>query len=197
MRGKTVPFNVRIIACCTEDAQKTVATGDFSEALYYRLAVLVINTLPLRDHREDVPALLTYTVDRLVEQEGLPYRHFSVSAQNGLRNMDWPGNVLELVNFVQRLLILGNGVEIDLAEVEQLKGSDRDRSYEMAGDVMKLPLDVPLREARTEFEKLYLLRQLEKVDGNIVELARIVGMERTHLYRKLKNVGIKAGRKRS
>ena len=62
---------------------------------------------------------------------------------------------------------------------------------------MKLPLDVPLREARTEFEKLYLLRQLEKVDGNIVELARIVGMERTHLYRKLKNVGIKAGRKRS
>ena len=197
VRGKTVPFNVRIIACCTEDAQKTVATGDFSEALYYRLAVLVINTLPLRDHREDVPALLTYTVDRLVEQEGLPYRHFSVSAQNGLRNMDWPGNVLELINFVQRLLILGNGVEIDLAEVEQLKGSDRDRSYEMAGDVMKLPLDVPLREARTEFEKLYLLRQLEKVDGNIVELARIVGMERTHLYRKLKNVGIKAGRKRS
>ena len=140
--------------------------------------------------------MLTYTVDRLVEQEGLAYRHFSVSAQNKLRNMDWPGNVLELINFVQRLLILGNGVEIDLAEVEQLQGSDRDRSYEMAGDVMKLPLDVPLREARTEFEKLYLLRQLEKVDGNIVELARIVGMERTHLYRKLKSVGIKAGRKR-
>lgn len=196
VRGKTVPFNVRIIGCSTVDSQKIVNAGDFSEALYYRLAVLVINTLPLREHREDVPALLTYTVDRLVEQEGLAYRHFSVSAQNKLRNMDWPGNVLELINFVQRLLILGNGVEIDLAEVEQLQGSDRDRSYEMAGDVMKLPLDVPLREARTEFEKLYLLRQLEKVDGNIVELARIVGMERTHLYRKLKSVGIKAGRKR-
>jgi len=197
VRGKTVPFDARIIACCAADTQKSVASGDFSEALYYRLAVLVINTLPLRDHREDVPALLTYTVDRLVEQEGLPYRHFSVSAQNKLRNMDWPGNVLELINFVQRLLILGNGVEIDLGEVEQLQGSDRERSYEMAGDVMKLPLDVPLREARTEFEKLYLLRQLEKVDGNIVDLARIVGMERTHLYRKLRSVGIKAGRKRS
>jgi DNA-binding NtrC family response regulator len=196
VRGKTTPFNARIIACCATDTQKAVASGDFNEALYYRLAVLVINTIPLRDHREDVPALLTYTVDRLVEQEGLPYRHFSVSAQNKLRNMDWPGNVLELINFVQRLLILGNGVEIDLSEVEQLHGNDRERSYEMSGDVMKLPLDVPLREARTEFEKLYLLRQLEKVDGNIVELARIVGMERTHLYRKLRSVGIKAGRKR-
>jgi len=197
VRGRSVAFNARIIASSTTDMQKVVAAGEFSEALYYRLAVLVINTLPLRDHREDVPALLTYTVDRLVEQEGLPYRHFSVSAQNKLRNMDWPGNVLELVNFVQRLLILGSGVEIDLGEVEQLQGSDRDRSYEMAGDVMKLPLDVPLREARTEFEKLYLVRQLEKVDGNIVELARIVGMERTHLYRKLRSVGIKAGRKRN
>ena len=141
VRGKTVPFNARIIASSTTDMQKVVAAGEFSEALYYRLAVLVINTLALRDHREDVPALLTYTVDRLVEQEGLPYRHFSVSAQNKLRNMDWPGNVLELINFVQRLLILGNGVEIDLSEVEQLQGSDRDRSYEMAGDVMRLPLE--------------------------------------------------------
>jgi DNA-binding NtrC family response regulator len=196
VRGKKVPFDMRIVACCATDPQSLVADGDFNEALYYRLAVLVINTLPLRDHREDVPALLTYTVDRLVEQEGLPYRHFSVSAQNKLRNMDWPGNVLELINFVQRLLILGNGVEIDLSEVEQLQGNDRERSWENSGDVMKLPLDVPLREARTEFEKLYLLRQLEKVDGNIVELARIVGMERTHLYRKLRSVGIKAGRKR-
>lgn len=196
VRGKSVPFNVRIIACCTADPQNAVASGDLSEALYYRLAILVINTLPLRDHREDVPALLTFTVDRLVEQEGLPYRHFSVSAQNKLRNMDWPGNVLELINFVQRLLILGNGVEIDLSEVEQLQGSDHERSYELAGDVMRLPLDVPLREARAEFEKLYLMRQLEKVDGNIVDLARNVGMERTHLYRKLRSVGIKAGRKR-
>ncbi len=194
--GGSVPFAARVVATTSADLHKLMAQGDFNEELYYRLAVLVINTLPVREHREDVPALLSFYVDRLVEQDGLPYRHFSVAAQNALRNMEWPGNVLELINFVQRLLILGNGVEIDLEEVENLHGLDKDRSYEMAGDIMKLPLDLPLREARTEFERLYLQRQLDNVDGNIVELARIVGMERTHLYRKLRSVGIQAGRKR-
>lgn len=194
--GNSVQFSARIVATSSADLHKMMAQGDFNEELYYRLAVLVINTLPVREHREDVPVLLSFYVDRLVEQDGLPYRHFSVAAQNALRNMDWPGNVLELINFVQRLLILGNGVEIDLAEVENLHGIDKGRSYEMTGDIMKLPLDLPLREARTEFERLYLQRQLDNVDGNIVELARIVGMERTHLYRKLRSVGIQAGRKR-
>ena len=152
--------------------------------------------MPLRDHREDVPALLNYYVDRMVEQEGLTYRHFSVAAQNHLRNREWTGNVLELVNVVQRLLILGDEVEIDLPEIEKLVGNDAEKSYEVNADTMRLPLDVPLREARTEFERLYLQRQLDRVDGNIVELARIVGMERTHLYRKLRSVGIQAGRKR-
>ena len=85
---------------------------------------------------------------------------------------------------------------MDLPEVEKLLGNGADQSYEVGTDTMRLPLDVPLREARTEFEKLYLQRQLDRVDGNIVELARIVGMERTHLYRKLRSVGIQAGRRR-
>ncbi|OED37427.1 hypothetical protein AB833_23690 [Chromatiales bacterium (ex Bugula neritina AB1)] len=194
--GSAVSFNARVIATTSADMTALISRGEFNETLFYRLAVLVMNTQPVREHREDVPALLAFYVDRLVEQDGLPYRHFSVAAQNALRNMDWPGNVLELINFVQRLLILGNSVEIDQSEVEKLNGIDRERSYEMAGDTMKLPLDLPLREARTEFERLYLQRQLEHVDGNIVELARIVGMERTHLYRKLRSVGIQAGRKR-
>ncbi len=194
--GDSVPFNARIVANTSADMSALIAQGEFNETLFYRLAVLVVNTLPVREHREDVPALLAFYVDRLVEQDGLPYRHFSVAAQNALRNMDWPGNVLELINFVQRLLILGSSVEIDQSEVDKLNGIDRERSYEMAGDTMKLPLDLPLREARTEFERLYLQRQLEHVDGNIVELARVVGMERTHLYRKLRSVGIQAGRKR-
>lgn len=193
---QSVAFDARIIATSTVDLSALLARGLFNESLYYRLAVLVINTLPLREHREDVPALLNYYVDRLVEQEGMSYRHFTVAAQNHLRNKDWPGNVLELVNVVQRLLILGDDVEIDVAEIEKLTGSDHDKGYEVSGDTMRLPLDVPLREARTEFEKLYLQRQLDRVDGNIVELARIVGMERTHLYRKLRSVGIQAGRKR-
>ena len=126
----------------------------------------------------------------------MSYRHFTVAAQNFLRNKDWPGNVLELVNVVQRLLILGDDVEIDVAEIEKLTSSESETGYDVGGDTMRLPLNIPLREARTEFERLYLQRQLERVEGNIVELARIVGMERTHLYRKLRSVGIQAGRKR-
>jgi len=191
-----VPFNARVIATTTVDLSARVSQGLFVDSLYYRLAVLVINTLPLREHREDIPAFLNYYVDWLVEQEGLSYRHFSVAAQNHLRNKDWSGNVLELVNVVQRLLILGDDIEIDVAEIEKLVGDDQERNYEVSGDTMRLPLDVPLREARAEFERLYLQRQLDRVDGNIVELATIVGMERTHLYRKLRSVGIQAGRKR-
>ena len=191
-----VAFDARIIATSTVDLSALLEQGYFNESLYYQLAVLVINTLPLREHREDVPALLNYYVDRLVEQEGMSYRHFTVAAQNHLRNKDWSGNVLELVNVVQRLLILGDDIEIDVAEIEKLVGGQQGKGYEVSGDAMRLPLDVPLREARAEFEKLYLQRQLDRVDGNIVELARIVGMERTHLYRKLRSVGIQAGRKR-
>jgi len=111
------PFSARIIATSRMDLSTLLAHGEFNELLYYRLAVLVINTLPLRDHREDVPALLNYYSDRFVDQEGMSYRHFTVAAQNFLRNKDWPGNVLELVNVVQRLLILGDDVEIDVAEI--------------------------------------------------------------------------------
>ena len=194
--GEMVPFKARIIACTSSDMQVPLSQGEFNEVLYYRLAELSIKTLPLRDHPEDVPALLSFYVDQLVEEDGLPYRHFSVAAQNRLRNMDWPGNILELINFVQRLLIVGSAVEIEPSEVELLEGSDKARSDQASGDTMRLPLDMPLREARTEFERLYLQRQLDSVDGNIVELARVVGMERTHLYRKLRSVGIQAGRKR-
>ena len=193
---KTVPFNARVVATSTVDLSVLLAQGQFNELLYYRLSVLVMNTRPLREHREDVPALLRYYVDRFVEQEGMTYRHFTVAAQNHLRNKDWPGNVLELINVVQRLLILGDEVEIDVAEIENLTRSESDTGDEAAGDTMRIPLNVPLREARTAFERMYLQRQLGRVDGNIVELARIVGMERTHLYRKLRSVGIQAGRKR-
>ena len=192
----SVAFDARVIATSSVDLSAQLAHGLFNESLYYQLNVLVINTRPLREHREDVPALLNYYVDRMVEQEGMSYRHFSVAAQNHLRNLDWPGNVLELANVVQRLLILGDEVEIDVPEIEKLVGSESEKSYELGSDVMRLPLDLPLREARTEFERFYLQSQLDRVDGNIVELARVVAMERTHLYRKLRSVGIQAGRKR-
>jgi len=123
--GVTVALKAAVISCASEHLHRTITQGDFLQPLMDLLGQHVVNTRPLREHPEDVPLLLNYYVDRLVEQDGLPYRHFSVAAQNKLRNLEWPGNILELINFVQRLLIVGQSVEIDLDEIETLHGADR------------------------------------------------------------------------
>jgi DNA-binding NtrC family response regulator len=143
----------------------------------------------LREHSSDVPELLNYYVDRFVMQENLPYREFSIAAQNRLRNYSWPGNIRELKNLVQRLLILGQGPVIEVDEVEvALRHPEQPSVAE--GASASLPLDLPLREAREQFEKVYLEHQLQDVGGSVGKLAKRVGMERTHLYRKLRALGI-------
>jgi len=123
----------------------------------------------------------------MVEKERLPYRKFSVAALNFLRNHSWPGNVRELKNLVQRLLILNRGEEVSREEVELALGSRKSAgTEEFPVEVM----DLPLREARDMFEKAYLEHHLGRTGGNVSELAQISGMERTHLYRKLKSLGI-------
>jgi len=144
---------------------------------------------PLREHREDISALLESFVNWHVEEEGLPYRHFTVAAQNRLRNRDWPGNLLELKNLVQRLLILGGPPEIEVIELDRILGLQSEGTVS-AGDTLELRHDLPLREARAHFERQYLLRCLAETQGNIGDLAKHVGMERTHLYRKLRSLDI-------
>lgn len=182
-----VQVDVRVIACTHKELQAEVAAGRFREDLYYQLNVVPLEVPPLRDHREDVPDLLRHFVDQFVAQEKLAYRVFTMGAQNFLRNYGWPGNIRELKNLVQRLLILGAGPEIDQDEVEAAMGS----APPAAG--MQLPglsMDLPLRQARESFERVYLEYQLEKHGGNVTKMAQEVGMERTHLYRKLRAVGI-------
>jgi DNA-binding NtrC family response regulator len=126
-------------------------------------------------------------VDALVDTEGLPFRRFSVAAQNRLRNYPWPHNVRELRNMVKRLLILGGPEEISLAEVEaQLVTSTTDREPLVKQDLLAMPL----REAREHFERAYLQQQLLLCGGKVGQLAKRVGMERTHLYRKLRSLGV-------
>ncbi len=189
-----VEVDVRILAATRYDLQQRVNEGKFREDLFYHLNVVPIHVPPLREHREDVPELLGYFVDQFVEQERLPYRHFSLGAQNHLRNYDWPGNVLELRNLVQRLLILGEGEEISQDEVQAALGAER--GSEAAGTQLGLSLDQPLRQAREAFEKIYLEYQLDKHHGNVTKMAQEVGMERTHLYRKLRAVGIEIKERR-
>jgi DNA-binding NtrC family response regulator len=111
-----------------------------------------------------------------------------VAAQNRLRGYSWPGNIRELRNLVQRLLILGTGEEIEADEVERALGTAAEVGGERHGPAM--PYDLPLREAREQFEHNYLLHQLQEAGGSVGKLAKRVGMERTHLYRKLRSLGI-------
>ncbi len=187
-----VTIDVRVIASSHQNLVQKVTKGEFREDLFYHLNVVPFTVPALRDHREDISELLDYYVEYYVREEGLGYRHFNVSAQNRLRNHEWQGNVRELRNVVQRLLILSNSSDIDGDEVDQLLGSHSiaQTSPQTGGRVSNDILSLPLREAREQFEREYLLQQLQSCGGSVGELAKIVGMERTNLYRKLRSLGI-------
>jgi DNA-binding NtrC family response regulator len=189
-----VAIDVRIIAATQRDLKEEVRAGAFREDLFYHINVVPLHVPPLREHAEDIPELLGYYVDYFATHEKLPYRRFSVGAQNFLRSYSWPGNIRELKNLVQRVLILGAGDEIAQNEVEAALGS--------APPIPTQPLegmvsfDQPLRQAREQFEKAYLEYQLDKHAGNVSKMAKEAGMERTHLYRKLRSLGIEIKERR-
>lgn len=181
-----VQLFVRVIAATHYDLEALIEQGRFRKDLYYQLNVVPLRVPSLREHREDVPELLNYYVNLYVEQEKLPYRKFSLAAQNRLRNYHWPGNIRELSNLVQRLLIIGAGTEISLDEIEQALGAQAPQ----IPSGLPLGYDRPLREAREQFEKAYLEYQLRQHGGSVGKVAKIVGLERTHLYRKLRTLDI-------
>jgi len=183
-----VKVDLRVIATTQRNLEEEVAAGRFRDDLFYHLNVVPLHIPALREHADDVHDLLNYYIDNFVNNEQLGYRHFSVAAQNRLRTYEWPGNVRELKNLVQRLLILGSSEEIELDEVER----SISRQASPAGEPGALPVsyDLPLREAREQFEKDYLEHQLNAAGGSVGKLAKRVGMERTHLYRKLRALGI-------
>lgn len=185
-------LDVRIVASAQPDIGRLVEQGRFRQDLLNQIDVLPVRVPPLRDYREDVPDLIRYYVDVLVDQEGLPFRRFSVGAQNRLRNYPWPGNIRELKNMVHRFLALSDNEEITLEEVEQELRRDIERDPEPL--VKQDLLGLTLREARERFERAYLEQQLELCGGRVGKLAERVGLERTHLYRKLKSLGIEIGK---
>jgi two-component system, NtrC family, nitrogen regulation response regulator NtrX len=178
--------DVRMI-CSAQPGFETRAAEPFRQDLLSQLNVLSLRVPALREYAEDVPDLLRYYVERLVDDQHLPFRRFSVAAQNRLRNYPWPGNIRELKNLVHRLLIQGGDEEIALAEIES------EISAQSTGDeplVKQDLLALPLREAREHFERAYLTQQLQLCGGKVGQLAKRVGMERTHLYRKLRSLGV-------
>jgi DNA-binding NtrC family response regulator len=180
-----------IMVSAQHDLRDDIEAKHFNEALHNNLSIVPLTIPSLREHTEDVPELLNYYVDQQIIKDGLPYRHFSVAAQNFLRNYRWLGNIRELRNLVQRLLILGTDTEINLDEVEETLGASIP-IFEQGID-KTLPgslYDMPLRQAREQFEHDYLSYQLTQCGGNVSKLAERVQMERTHLYRKMRSLGI-------
>ncbi len=181
-----VSIDVRVVAATRYDLLERVREGRFRDDLYYHLNVVPLVIPPLRDHNDDIPSLLEYYVGEISEREGLTKRRFSGGAIKQLRSYEWPGNVRELKNLVQRLLILGSGDIIESDEVEAALGL-RPRN---AGTEIVPGFDKPLREAREQFEKAYFEYQLQLAGGSISKVADRAGLERTHLYRKLRTLGI-------
>lgn len=182
-------LDIRLVSSARPEMGEAVREGRFRQDLFNHLDLLPVHVPPLRAYRQDVPDLIRYYVDLLVDQEGLPFRRFSVAAQNRLRNYPWPGNLRELKNLVHRFLALGEKEEVSLEEVEEaLAGAGGEVDSEPL--VQQDLLGMTLREAREVFEKAYLEKQLELSGGRVGKLAERVGLERTHLYRKLKALGI-------
>lgn len=186
------PINLELtlIVSSQHDLRDDVTAGTFDKDLFNQLSVVPLQIPALHEHPEDVPELLNHYVDRLTEQEGLPYRHFSVPAQNHLRNHQWFGNIRELRNLVQRLLIMGTDAEITQEEVEESLGAEIPIFTNSSSQTPDSLFELPLRQAREQFEHDYLDFQLKQVKGNVSKLAELVQMERTHLYRKMRSLNI-------
>ncbi|MBV1798366.1 sigma-54 dependent transcriptional regulator [Siccirubricoccus sp. G192] len=188
-----VKVDVRVIATTNRDLQAEIAAGRFREDLYYRLAVVPLKIPALRERREDVPALARHFMARSGETSGMPPREIAEDALAALQAYDWPGNVRQLRNLIDWLLIMAPGEPRDPIRAEMLPpevGSAAPAMLKLdrSSEIMTLPL----REARELFEKQYLEAQLLRFGGNISRTANFVGMERSALHRKLKFLGVHA-----
>ncbi|MHB1098635.1 MAG: AAA-type ATPase lid domain-containing protein [Burkholderiales bacterium] len=148
---------------------------------------LTIVIPPLRAHPEDIPNLASLILSRYAEARETPLKQFSTASLNALRNYSWPGNLAQLMAVVKSLALTALGEEITLANTHQIL-SKQENPMEANGQPFSL--DMPLREARDMFEKMYFEYHLTKENGGISKIAENVGLERTHLYRKLKQLGI-------
>jgi len=184
---ENVRVKCRVVATVGNDYDAKVEKGDLRRDVVAHLSALNVKVPPLREYSEDVPELLAYYVDKLVDAENLTFRRFSVAAQNRLRNYPWPDNVRELKNLTRRLLLLESDDDISLEEAEAEISAVAPTGEPLVKQDL---LSLPLREAREQFERTYLQQQLVLCDGKVGQLAKRVGMERTHLYRKLRSLGV-------
>jgi DNA-binding NtrC family response regulator len=183
---KLTKLDLRVLCTTQQDLAPLVEQGQFREDLFKRLNVMPIQVPPLRQHLEDIPDLVTHFVEQAVSQEGLPKREFSPDDYAVLQQHTWPGNIRELKNLVQRLLIFGQTHQLTPAEIQQMLTEKHLQHY----NEVQIDTGVPLKQAKEIFEAQYLKKLLLETQGNVSEAAKMAGLERTHLYRKLKSLDI-------
>ncbi|ABS64734.1 two component, sigma54 specific, transcriptional regulator, Fis family [Parvibaculum lavamentivorans DS-1] len=191
--GSRVKVDVRVVSSSSHDLLEEIAKGRFREDLYHRLNVVPIFVPPLASRREDIPALVEYFMELISKGTGLPARRVSEDAMAALQAHDWPGNVRQLRNNIERLLILTSGDPTAVVTADMLPsevGASAQMTVNGAGGEHIMAL--PLREARETFEREYLIAQISRFGGNISRTAAFIGMERSALHRKLKSLGVAA-----
>jgi len=188
---KRVKVDVRIISSTAQNLESLIAEGAFREDLYHRLAVVPVHVPPLAARREDIPDLVSYFAEQIAYQDGIKPRRISDEVIAVLQAHGWPGNVRQLRNNVERLLILARGEGQDTPITADLLPAEiGEQLPRLPGNGDQHIMALPLREAREMFEKDYLAAQISRFSGNISRTAEFVGMERSALHRKLKSLGI-------
>ena len=196
--GKADKYGVRVI-CASSRSQSQLAqmaqAGQFDEALLQHLSPASLHIPSLEEHREDIPELAKAMATVLAENGEAPYRDFDVAALNALRNAAWPDNLTQLKSVVKNLMLTALGEKVTLQEANRVLAQFAQplapSQEKPASQALPLDLDLPLREARDAFERLYFEHHIAKAGGNMSKVAEVVELERTHLYRKLKQLGMK------
>jgi len=186
--GKAITVDVRVVAATNKNLDEEIRGGRFREDLLYRLNVVPIHVPPLRERAGDVPGLVQHFADQLTQRAGLPARGFTPGALRRLQTREWPGNIRELRNAVERLLILAGGAEVSEADVERLVGAGAAPAaagaWQLQGDANWLRAST-FEEFKQAAERAYLLAKLKENDWNVSETARTLEMPRSNLYKKI------------
>ena len=185
-------YHTRILSSSSVDLAEQVAKGAFDPRMYSLLTGVVLRVPALRERAEDVPELANLVLSRAIEAKEVPARSFNTAALNTLRNYHWPGNLLQLESVVKTVAQLALGAEIGVVDINSALAT---LDAPLPSPVQTFPLDRELREARDAFERVYFEYHLGREGGNMSRVAERVGLERTHLYRKLKQLGVKLPRR--
>jgi two-component system, NtrC family, nitrogen regulation response regulator NtrX len=189
--SKKVKVDVRIISSTAQNLEELIAEGRFREDLFHRLSVVPVMVPPLADRREDIPSLIAFFSRQVAQQSGIKVRPIGDDAMAVLQSHGWPGNIRQLRNNVERLLILARGDNPDsVITADLLPAEVGDTLPRAPNQSDQHIMALPLREARELFEKEYLIAQINRFGGNISRTAEFVGMERSALHRKLKSLGV-------